>query len=127
MRKGILPALVVAVFSIAATARAGDNWPQWRGPHLNGVSDEKNLPVRWSTEENITWKLSLPAWSGSTPIIWGERIFLNVAMEMTSFCGVSTDGKALLFGRSCSEAATPRCASRTCLRPRRSPTGETSS
>jgi outer membrane protein assembly factor BamB len=56
-----------------------ENWPQWRGPALNGISSEKNLPARWTAEENITWKLALPAWSGSTPIIWGERIFLNVA------------------------------------------------
>jgi outer membrane protein assembly factor BamB len=55
------------------------NWPQWRGPSLNGVSDEKNLPVRWSKEENITWRLAMPSRSGSTPIIWGEDIFLNVA------------------------------------------------
>lgn len=79
MRKRIRPAFVIAVLLIAATARAGDNWPQWRGPSLNGASDERNLPARWSTEENITWKLALPAWSGSTPIIWGEHIFLNVA------------------------------------------------
>ncbi len=56
-----------------------ENWPQWRGPSLNGVSHETNLPLRWSTEENIQWSLPLPAWSGSTPIIWQERIFLNVA------------------------------------------------
>ncbi|MBA3441602.1 MAG: PQQ-like beta-propeller repeat protein [Pyrinomonadaceae bacterium] len=79
MRKRTPLAFVIAVLSIAATARAGDNWPQWRGPSLNGVSDERNLPARWTAEENITWKLSLPAWSGSTPIIWGEHIFLNVA------------------------------------------------
>lgn len=79
MRQRTSLAFVIAVLSIAWTARAGDNWPQWRGPSLNGVSDERNLPARWSTEENITWKLALPAWSGSTPIIWGEHIFLNVA------------------------------------------------
>jgi outer membrane protein assembly factor BamB len=56
-----------------------DNWPQWRGPHLNGTSSEKNLPSRWTTEENVTWKLAMPSLSGATPIIWGERIFLNVA------------------------------------------------
>jgi outer membrane protein assembly factor BamB len=56
-----------------------ENWPQWRGPNLNGISNEKNLPVRWSAEENITWKLAMPAWSGSTPIIWGNLIFINVA------------------------------------------------
>jgi outer membrane protein assembly factor BamB len=56
-----------------------ENWPQWRGPALNGVSAEKNLPTTWTTEENVTWKLAMPAFSGSTPIIWGDHIFLNVA------------------------------------------------
>ncbi len=56
-----------------------ENWPQWRGPDLNGTSHEKNLPVKWSREENIAWKLALPSRSGATPIIWGDRIFLNVA------------------------------------------------
>jgi len=57
----------------------GENWPQWRGPTLNGVSSEKNLPLRWTTEENVSWKLAMPGWSGATPIIWNDRIFLNVA------------------------------------------------
>ena len=61
-----------------ATVMAG-NWPQWRGPSLDGVSDEKGLPEKWTTEENVTWKLALPGRSGATPIIWGEHIFLNVA------------------------------------------------
>jgi outer membrane protein assembly factor BamB len=56
-----------------------ENWPQWRGPSLNGMSHERNLPVHWNAEENITWKLEMPDLSGSTPIIWEERIFLNVA------------------------------------------------
>ena len=56
-----------------------DNWPQWRGPNMNGVSNEKNLPLRWTTEENIVWKLALPGVSGSTPIVWQDRVFLNVA------------------------------------------------
>jgi outer membrane protein assembly factor BamB len=60
---------------------SAENWPQWRGPALNGISAERGLPVRWSTTEQITWKLALPAWSGSTPIVWGDRIFLNVAEE----------------------------------------------
>jgi len=69
----ILAALVCASVVVAG------NWPQWRGPDQNGISAEKNLPVRWTTEENIAWKLPLPAWSGATPIVWGDRIFLNVA------------------------------------------------
>lgn len=77
MRRQKLYTLVAVFFSVVTVS--ADNWPQWRGPSLNGVSNEKNLPVKWSTEENITWKLPLPAWSGSTPIIWDNRIFLNVA------------------------------------------------
>ncbi len=74
-----------------------ENWPQWRGPSLNGISQEKNLPLRWSTEENIQWKLPLPAWSGSTPIIWEERIFLNVAdgTNIHLWCVDRKEGKVL--------------------------------
>jgi outer membrane protein assembly factor BamB len=69
--------VLVVLFSI--TFARAENWPQWRGPSLNGVSNEKNLPLKWTTEENIAWKLAMPEWSGSTPIIWRDRIFLNVA------------------------------------------------
>ena len=63
----------------AVAVTTAENWPQWRGPLMNGISGEKGLPVRWSKTENITWQLAMPAWSGSTPIVWGDRIFLNVA------------------------------------------------
>lgn len=54
-------------------------WPHWRGPLRNGVSAAKGLARTWSTTENIAWKLPLPDKSGSTPIIWGDLVFLNVA------------------------------------------------
>ncbi|HEY3039468.1 MAG TPA: PQQ-binding-like beta-propeller repeat protein [Pyrinomonadaceae bacterium] len=72
-------AQLFAVAILLTSVIHAENWPQWRGPNLNGVSGEKNLPWRWTAEENITWKLALPSWSGSTPIIWNDRIFLNVA------------------------------------------------
>jgi outer membrane protein assembly factor BamB len=79
-----------------AAAVAG-NWPQWRGPDQNGVSPEKNLPERWSKTENITWTLTLPSWSGATPIIWGDRIFLNVADgdNISLWCVDRNKGQAL--------------------------------
>jgi outer membrane protein assembly factor BamB len=77
MLKRIPSVLTLLMFSI--TIAHAENWPQWRGPSLNGVSNEKNLPARWTPDENITWKLALPGWSGSTPVIWRDRIFLNVA------------------------------------------------
>ena len=77
MRSRILGALGVLLLSLSAVN--AENWPQWRGPNLNGVSNEKNLPVKWTTEENVAWKVSLPGLSGSTPIVWRDRVFLNVA------------------------------------------------
>jgi len=76
MRRAVL--VVCAVLSIEAVC-LGDNWPHWRGPNMNGFVEATNLPVRWSTTDNVTWKLALPDFSGSTPIVWNERIFLNVA------------------------------------------------
>jgi outer membrane protein assembly factor BamB len=66
------------VMILVATLSA-DNWPQWRGPQLNGISTEKGLPLTWTADSNVAWKLPLPEWSGATPIVWGDSIFLNVA------------------------------------------------
>jgi outer membrane protein assembly factor BamB len=71
--------VLIALLGATSATLAAENWPQWRGPQLNGVSRETNLPVTWDTATNITWKLALPSWSGATPIVWGDHIFLNVA------------------------------------------------
>ena len=74
MKKTLIAALLfLAVFAWA------ENWPQWRGPTLNGISGEKNLPEKWGVDQNITWKLEVPSRTGATPIIWGDTVFLNVA------------------------------------------------
>lgn len=70
-----------AVLLAVTTLSAAENWPQWRGPSLDGVAPAKGLPVKWSTTENIAWKVAMPGRSGSTPIIWGENIFLNVGTQ----------------------------------------------
>ncbi len=77
MTKRIAASLILVLTSI--TVINAENWPQWRGPNLNGVSAEKNLPAKWTAEENVAWKVAMPGWSGSTPIIWRNHIFLNVA------------------------------------------------
>ena len=71
--------LAAGVFGgLAIVTVSAENWPAWRGPAMNGISAEAGLPVKWSTEENIAWKLPMPGRSGSTPIIWNEHIFLNI-------------------------------------------------
>ena len=95
MRRGFVALL--AVFFVPAVVAHAQNWPQWRGPSLNGVSNEKNLPVKWTTEENVAWKTAMPGWSGSTPIIWRDRIFLNVADgdNLSLWCLDKTTGEIL--------------------------------
>lgn len=52
------------------------DWTRWRGPEQNGASSATGLPTKWSATENVLWRAPLPSWSGATPIVLGERIFL---------------------------------------------------
>lgn len=69
----------MACVGALVVAPAFAEWPQWRGPAQRGSSAETGLPLRWSASEGIAWKLELPEISGSTPIVHGERVYLNVA------------------------------------------------
>lgn len=62
--------------AIGETARA-DNWPQWRGPNGDGVSGESGLPTSWGPEENVAWKVKMPGWGASTPVIWDRDVFVT--------------------------------------------------
>jgi outer membrane protein assembly factor BamB len=58
---------------------AAHNWPQWRGPLATGFAPFANPPVEWSEQKNVRWKTALPGRGHSTPIVWGDRIFLTTA------------------------------------------------
>ena len=73
MKKAIL---VMALLSLSGVC-FGQNWPQWRGPFLNGSADIKNLPATWSETENRAWTLDLPGDGAATPIVWDNRLFLT--------------------------------------------------
>ena len=73
MRRTI-PAAALFMVTLGAALLAADNWPQWRGPELNGLSKEVGLVRNWSPTTNIAWKLPTPSRTGSTPIIWGDTI-----------------------------------------------------
>ena len=61
-------------------ALAQNEWPQWRGPLATGVGPAANPPVTWNDKKNIRWKTALPGKGHSTPIVWGENIFLTAAI-----------------------------------------------
>src|SRR5438132_697134 len=56
-----------------------NDWPQRRGPDFNGMA-RRDAPTQWSTTKNVKWKMEIPGKGNSTPIIWGDRIFLTTAI-----------------------------------------------
>ncbi len=87
MRKILLPVLLLSTV-VAAVAWVADpvaeeaekNWPQWRGPHMTGVAPHGNPPTEWSETRNVRWKVEIPGKGSSSPIIWGDRIFISTAV-----------------------------------------------
>ncbi len=83
-KPGWLMILVCAVtFSSAHTSMAGGegHWPDWRGPTADGHSDATGLPLNWSETENIVWKTPIHDDGYSTPVVWGEQIWLTTATK----------------------------------------------
>jgi len=68
--------LILAAISLSASAY-GENWPGFRGPDGSGVSSDKNPPMKWSDSENLKWKTALPGPGSSSPIVWGDRVFVT--------------------------------------------------
>src|SRR5437867_2509198 len=58
-----------------------EEWPGWRGPRGDGTSAETSIPLHWNDKENIAWKVEIPGKGHSSPIIWGDRIFLTTCLE----------------------------------------------
>jgi outer membrane protein assembly factor BamB len=58
-------------------------WPQWRGPHASGVSRSANPPTEWSETKNIRWKTELPGRGASTPVVWGDRVYVSTAVPIS--------------------------------------------
>ena len=85
-----------AVILCAGAAYAA-NWPGWRGADGLGVCPERNVPVKWSATENVRWKTPLPEAGNSTPIVWGDRVFVTQAVEKrrTLMCFDRASGKVL--------------------------------
>src|SRR5215470_12145934 len=79
MSKSQSRALLV-LLSLTATLRA-EEWPGWRGPRGDGTSRETSIPLRWSKTENVRWKTAIPGKGHSSPVVWGDRVFLTACLE----------------------------------------------
>src|SRR3990170_4784441 len=67
---------------IMETRAVAEDWPQWRGPFGTGAAPNADPPVEWSEAKNVRWKVALPGKGHSTPIVWGDRIFLTTAVPL---------------------------------------------
>jgi outer membrane protein assembly factor BamB len=97
MRFSFLWSLCLSLFCISLLR--AENWPAWRGPLGTGVCAEKNLPVEWSATKNVKWKVALPERGNSSPVVWGDRVFVTQAIKeegrRTLMCFDRRKGKLL--------------------------------
>jgi outer membrane protein assembly factor BamB len=95
-----MKALFVLSFGIVLgiSVEAG-NWPAWRGPDGTGICSEQSLPLKWSTNENVRWRIPLPEAGNSSPIVWGDLVFVTQALQQekrrTVMCFNRSSGKLL--------------------------------
>jgi outer membrane protein assembly factor BamB len=72
-------AIAIAALLAPATTHADENWPRFRGAESTGVATGECLPVHWSTTQNVKWKTPIPGRGWSSPVVWGDKIFLTTA------------------------------------------------
>ena len=87
---------LLSVFALTCSlmsAPAG-NWPNWRGPDYNGSSQGKGIPEKFSPVENLRWQAGLPGPGASTPVVWGENVFVTTTDEKAEkLLGICLDRK----------------------------------
>jgi outer membrane protein assembly factor BamB len=87
-RRFFAAAISLTIILGAHAAGLAENWPRFRGPEGQGRSSEKALPTTWSSTDNVAWKTPIPGEGWSSPIVFGDRIFLTAATDDGATCHV---------------------------------------
>ncbi len=99
MQKPNLLFLLSLLALIPLDSLLAENWPNWRGPHFNGASTEKDLPTVFSKTQGVAWETTLPGEGASTPVVWDDSIFLTSVDEkadaVVGICLSAKSGKIL--------------------------------
>ena len=74
--------LLIAFITLLASVSQGQEWTRYRGPGGQGISRDKSIPVKW-TEKDYNWKVNLPGGGHSSPVLWGDKVFVTSAEEKT--------------------------------------------
>jgi outer membrane protein assembly factor BamB len=91
--------VILLIWSLAVSSLADSNWPQFRGPKGDGHSDAKGLPLTWSETENVRWKAPIHGKAWSSPVVWGNQVWVTTAPEegtrLYAICIDKESGKIL--------------------------------
>ncbi len=90
------PALLILSWLLVAASASAEDWPGWRGPHGDGTSDDKNVPLEWSATKNVRWKAAIPGIGHSSPVVYGDRVFVTSCVDKKP-AGKDTDGDRVLL------------------------------
>ena len=82
MRHAGVVSLVATLFLVSPLR--SEEWPGWRGPRLDGSSRETNVPLRWTAQENIAWKAPLAGIGHSSPVVYGDQVFVTACVLKTN-------------------------------------------
>jgi len=112
--------LLTFVFALVTVSLSAANWPSWRGPNGDGTTSETNLPLKWDKDTHVRWHVPLPDRGNSTPIVWGQKVFLTQAIEKenrrTLMCFDRANGKLLwqqgvvYADKELTHATNPQCS-----------------
>jgi len=72
-------ALALLVAELWCATALAENWPGWRGPSRNGVTDDVGVPLNWTPSENVLWKTPVPGIGTSNPVVWKDQVFLTAS------------------------------------------------
>jgi outer membrane protein assembly factor BamB len=99
VRTSLPVCLVLGSWVVCCSGVNADSWSRFRGPNGTGIAADRDVPVKWNGADGVLWKKSIPGTGNSSPVIWGERLFLQSASsdghERTLWCLAATDGKVI--------------------------------
>jgi hypothetical protein len=104
--------VVLSVLGLSSTNTRAQNWPSFRGVNASGVAEGTNPPVTWDVEksQNVLWKTTIPGLSHSSPIVWGNNVYVITAISSDANAGFQA--KARGIGLATDDARDVRVSSR---------------
>jgi outer membrane protein assembly factor BamB len=82
MKWAVWAIVLSTIMAVPVVPAAADNWPQWRGTQSGVAADDPSLPISWSKTENVVWKLNVTGRSWSSPVVWGDHVFVTTVVNV---------------------------------------------